>query len=104
MKWQLPDPEEVRHALDVLARAKAKVEQIKLDIDIFEAEQARKHGASTARGLVRKYGTTDEDFQQSLTLRTRLLEAMSELYAAQATVDYLNYCKDMYRAEAYAAR
>lgn len=104
MKWQLPDPEEVRQALDALARAKAAVEKAKLDIEVFEVEQAQKHGASTARGMVRKYGTTENDMQKSLALRAQLVEALTSLYVAQARVDYLNYCKDMYRAESYAAR
>lgn len=100
--WQAPNPEEVEQAYLRLSRAKSQVALVELDIELFEAENARK---ANRRSVVdRKFGTTDADWDRSVQLRRALVAAKQELHAAQAHVDFLEYQKDMYRLVVYSQR
>lgn len=100
--WKAPNPEEVEQAYLRLSRAKSRVAIAELDIELFEAENARKLIKRSA--VDRKFGTTDADRERAVSLRRALLEAKQELYEAQALVDFLEYQKDMYRLVVYAQR
>lgn len=100
--WEAPNPEEVERAYVRLSRAKSQVALAELNLELFEAENARKLTKRSA--IDRKFGTTDEDRERALQLRRALLEAKQELYEAQAHVDFLEYQKDMYRLVVYAQR
>lgn len=99
--WNQPNAEDVQEALTQRATAKAEVRIAELNLEIFGAKMSKEKPRDTA---VRVIGVDETTFQESLGLRKALLEARAKLDRFEAAVEYLQYAKEMYKAQSYNGR
>lgn len=98
MAWQQPDAAEVEQALRRFVAAKAGLRVAQLELDMYEASIALSHPRNTA---VRKVGFDDTSARRLQELHSAVLQAEREVDEAEATVTFLNYAKEMYKADSY---
>lgn len=99
MTWPIPDYSEVRQAYDELAYCRQLLRSKEAELEEFKAQMAVK--APPRNPTQREYGVTAEDVERGIRLRNEVLFYKGKVEAVQAKVAFLEYVKDMYRAQVY---
>lgn len=98
---EMPDALEVYEAMQSMVAARARLRAASLELEIFEAQMAKLAPRNVA---ARKIGIDEETFERALLLNRALIEAKNELDKWEVLIDFLNFRKEMYKAEAYKVR
>lgn len=102
MTWDaMPTMEEVREVMQEVATTRAQVRIATLELELFEARMDQIKPRSTS---AKKLGVDDATLEESLKLRRQLIDYKNQLDKWEMALEFLNYRKELYKAEAYRVR